>query len=580
MTSAFIIEVNSQLQPDPNDETAALLRVLIYKIDNTTFGNNPPALPEWTGPPHTIVQVQAILFASLAASLFSAFLAMLGKQWLNKYASIDVRGSVVERGQNRQRKLDGIVTWYFDHVMEALPLMLQVALLLLGCALARYFWDINTTVASVILAITSFGVLLYLFFIFVGAAFLSCPYQTPGARILRPILWLILDTPYRIEDLNRLAEDIFNPPDGIFHHISDAFCRIRDTFLSLPHLLNILLSALYILTQESISCSLLTASWGELRDVRPSRSGIIKATILPPFHLLMFAIALVMDACRVLVCVPVLLAHVVRWGSDQQMGMLDQHCISWTLQTSLDGPVRLSTLNYLATMTLVGNNPTLVAGCLDVLSDYVKSISSMVVITEGMEQLVTVAALCFLHTLSHFMIVDPKSRALQNIYQQYDSSFPPWMEVNHPSVPLPLRLMHGIVSHQVLGGDQLHDFADLRGVQWEEYEPSSNEHAIVACGLAMIAQFDRRIHGKVPRWLLRFALHSLSRSPPPSTSVVASCLSIIAIDLGCDPSDTAILDKRCVHIWWRAAFLTKSQDATRRCFFPGDRETQKYGRSR
>jgi len=136
VTSTFIVEVNSELKPDPNEETAALLRVLIYKMDSTTFGDNVPAVPQWTGPPHKIVHVQAILFASLAASLFSAFLAMLGKQWLNRYASVDIRGSAIERGQNRQRKLDGIVTWYFDHVMQLLPLMLQATLLLLGCALS------------------------------------------------------------------------------------------------------------------------------------------------------------------------------------------------------------------------------------------------------------------------------------------------------------------------------------------------------------------------------------------------------------------------------------------------------------
>ena len=100
MTSAFIIQVHSQLQPDPNEETAALLRVLIHKIDNTTFGDDVPAIPLWSGPPRTTVQVEAILYASLAASLFSAFLAMLGKQWLNRYASTDMRGSVIQRGQN------------------------------------------------------------------------------------------------------------------------------------------------------------------------------------------------------------------------------------------------------------------------------------------------------------------------------------------------------------------------------------------------------------------------------------------------------------------------------------------------
>ena len=116
-------------------------------MDNTTFGNNVPTLPQWTGPPRTMVHVQAILFASLATSLFSAFLAMLGKQWLNRYESADMRGSAIERSQNRQRKLDEIDAWYFNSVMESLPLMLQVALLLLGCALSRYLWNIDTTIA-------------------------------------------------------------------------------------------------------------------------------------------------------------------------------------------------------------------------------------------------------------------------------------------------------------------------------------------------------------------------------------------------------------------------------------------------
>ena len=79
VASAFIIQVDSQLKPDSGDETAALLRVLIYKIDNTTFGANVPALPQWTGPPPAMVDVEVILFASLAASLLSALLAMLVK---------------------------------------------------------------------------------------------------------------------------------------------------------------------------------------------------------------------------------------------------------------------------------------------------------------------------------------------------------------------------------------------------------------------------------------------------------------------------------------------------------------------
>ena len=559
VTSAFIIEVNSKLEPDPSDETAALLRVLIHKIDNTTFGNDPPALPQWTGPPHTIVQVQAILFASLAVSLFSGFLAMLGKQWLNKYASIDMRGSAIERSQNRQRKLDGINTWYFDHVMEALPLMLQVALLLLGCALSWYFWKINTTVASVILAITSFGVLLYLLIIFVGAASQSCPYQTPGARILRGIPRLILDTPYRIDDLSRLAQDFFHRIYGIFHRISNAFHRVRGTFHALPHLSGILYSTFFILANESISCFVLASSWEVLVESDPLLPDKVTKVILLLIHIPVLSISLVADACRVIVRVLIFLVHVVQRGSEQQMGMLDQLCISWTLQTSLDGPVRLSTLNYLASTTLVDINPTLIVDCFDVLSDYIKKSSEgAAVITQGMEPLATVSALCCLHTLSHLTIIDPESRVLQNTRQRNFRFFELYVPLDNLPVPIALRLIHYIALYYSPDGGVFDNREQLQMVRWEDCKLSSNEHSIIACGLTVIARFNHRRRERVPRWLLRFALHSLSQSPPPSTSIVAGCLSIIAIDLGCDPSDTAILDERCVHIWWRATLLTKS----------------------
>jgi hypothetical protein len=125
------------------------------------FGDNTPSLSQWTGPPHTIVEVQAILFTSLAASLLLAFLATLGKQHLNRYKSTEMGGTAIERSQSRQRKLDGVVAWYFDYVLESLSLMLQAALLLLGCALFRYLWDVGVAIATVVIGVTSFRLLFY-----------------------------------------------------------------------------------------------------------------------------------------------------------------------------------------------------------------------------------------------------------------------------------------------------------------------------------------------------------------------------------------------------------------------------------
>ena len=85
---------------------------------------------------------------------------MLGKQWMNRYESIGRRGPAVKRSHSRQRQLDGITAWYFDYVMELLPLMLQGGLLLLSCALSHYLWQINIIIASVVLTATSFGVMM------------------------------------------------------------------------------------------------------------------------------------------------------------------------------------------------------------------------------------------------------------------------------------------------------------------------------------------------------------------------------------------------------------------------------------
>jgi len=136
-------------------------------------------------PDPTVVHVQAILYSSLAASLLAAFVAMLGKQWLDCYAQVEMRGSVIDRSRHRQRKMNGMVTWHFDFVMEWLPLMLQAALLLLGYALFNYLFFINKAIAGVQICFTAFDLLFYLLDISAATLSYNCPFQTPASLILR-----------------------------------------------------------------------------------------------------------------------------------------------------------------------------------------------------------------------------------------------------------------------------------------------------------------------------------------------------------------------------------------------------------
>jgi len=70
-----------------------------------------------------------------------------------------MRGSVIDRSQHRQRRMDGI-----GHPVlrpRRLPLIVQATLLLHGCALSTYPFFISEAAAGVAIGFTSFGLLFY-----------------------------------------------------------------------------------------------------------------------------------------------------------------------------------------------------------------------------------------------------------------------------------------------------------------------------------------------------------------------------------------------------------------------------------
>jgi len=183
VSSAFVIQVQSNLGPSYDEMNAAYMRYLIYSINNTAF-QTPPDLPTWDGPSTEIVVAANLLYASLATSLLAAFVAMLGKQWVNRYTR-NKGGSTAERCGDRQRKLNGLYRWRFHVLMESLPVALQLALLLLGCGLSQYTWTINQTVAGTIMGVTGFGLLFYIAIVIVGIISYECPFQTPLSLAFR-----------------------------------------------------------------------------------------------------------------------------------------------------------------------------------------------------------------------------------------------------------------------------------------------------------------------------------------------------------------------------------------------------------
>ncbi|KAF9784007.1 hypothetical protein BJ322DRAFT_1109852 [Thelephora terrestris] len=160
VTSIFIINIQGKLQPDYTPMNYALLPIIAH----ATLGEVPiapdTAFPQLTGPDPTIVH-----------------------QWINLYSRAEMSVSTIDRIRHRQRTMKGMVTWHFDSLMESLPLLLQVALLLLGHALSDYLFTINSVVAGVVV-----GVLFYLLIRSAATLSYNCPFQVPVSFMIRSMI--------------------------------------------------------------------------------------------------------------------------------------------------------------------------------------------------------------------------------------------------------------------------------------------------------------------------------------------------------------------------------------------------------
>ena len=124
------------------------------------------------------------MYASLLISLLAAFIAMLGKQWLNRYLR-NSGGSMIDRCGDRQRKFDGLRKWPLHFFIDSLSLMLQVALFLLACGLCRHMWSINIWVAYTLIGLTGLGAMFFIAIVIAGTSSYACPFQTPASATLR-----------------------------------------------------------------------------------------------------------------------------------------------------------------------------------------------------------------------------------------------------------------------------------------------------------------------------------------------------------------------------------------------------------
>lgn len=151
------------LIPNPADTTNILLAELILLQFNTSTTVSRsvsavayPSISE-TGQAHW---VNGLWFAALVCSLSSALVSMLAKQWLVAYLP-STSGPLRSRARARQSRFMQLEAWHVPTIINALPMLLHVALLLFFAGLIVLLWSSDLGITLSTLCIVAFAYCFY-----------------------------------------------------------------------------------------------------------------------------------------------------------------------------------------------------------------------------------------------------------------------------------------------------------------------------------------------------------------------------------------------------------------------------------
>ncbi len=202
--AAFVVGTYQNLQPNPQDTLAFYLaniyQVLAASNESQTIISLPmPPDPSTFKPPSSAVWYNTLWFLSLVISLTCALLATSLQQWARRYVRVtQPRYSPHKRARIRAFFAEGIEKLHLPWAVEALPVLLHVAVFLFFAGLAVFLCTINHTAFSTVLWCIGLCVALYLYITLLPIFRHDSPYYTPLTTVAwfcaTGISWLVLRT--------------------------------------------------------------------------------------------------------------------------------------------------------------------------------------------------------------------------------------------------------------------------------------------------------------------------------------------------------------------------------------------------
>ncbi|KAK7677479.1 hypothetical protein QCA50_019592 [Cerrena zonata] len=151
VVTAFIIESYKTLQQQPEDTTNQILLPLSAQIASLALSGNfaNSTIPAFTTPSFVparfSVLINTLWLLSLVFALITASLGILVKQWLHELMARDTQDPRQQVKIRFFREV-GVQRWQVFEIAAALPLLLQLALLLFFIGLSTFLHDLNPIV--------------------------------------------------------------------------------------------------------------------------------------------------------------------------------------------------------------------------------------------------------------------------------------------------------------------------------------------------------------------------------------------------------------------------------------------------
>ncbi|KAK7037844.1 hypothetical protein VNI00_010805 [Paramarasmius palmivorus] len=144
VVTAFLIEAYQKLQEDPADKTVTLLEKLVAlqqpNASQTAIisSDSNPFTPD-----ASTIRINCFWLLSLIFSLTSALFGLLCKQWIREYQREPPTRSPGEALALRQLRRDSFDKWGVPGFLSALPILLEIALLLFFAGILDLLWGLH-----------------------------------------------------------------------------------------------------------------------------------------------------------------------------------------------------------------------------------------------------------------------------------------------------------------------------------------------------------------------------------------------------------------------------------------------------